>query len=84
MIITEDDRREFRYATDSTIRGFKLIKRLPDRVLGEVYEDEGRFEKMRLAIGRNSNPSWLRARLADEMYTRGLIDEKTFDYLAGL
>ena len=83
MKLTDQDRRDYPYYTDGSIRGIKLVKRIPDAVLLNLLNEPAeQFERMRQAIGADTNPNWLTSEIAQELYRRDLIDDQTFELLS--
>lgn len=79
--ITSEDRSEFCSYTDDTIIGIKTIRAIPDEQLKALPDDKAELERLRTYLGEETNPSWVLARVAEELYNRGLIDTVEFDKL---
>lgn len=90
-MITEDDRknRKYKYCTEDTIYGMKVIEGLTAKTLWAIVK-EHQSKKSRMGIvtlalltllGKDTNPNWIIARVAEEMYDRDMIDEKLLDEL---
>lgn len=76
---TDADRARFRGYTASTIRGIKIIQGVSADWLRAVLHEAAAAEDMRRTIGADTNPSWVTARAAEELYRRGEIDERALD-----
>jgi hypothetical protein len=81
-MITKEDRARFPHHTDGSILGRKLIGGLRDDAM-QLWLDDPRashpiFQALLTLMnagGKTINTSWVGARLADEAYDRGLIDD---------
>jgi hypothetical protein len=82
MAITPEDRAKYPYHTDSSILGIKLIKSMHINFLAKALI-VGTLEHLQLAerIGPNTNPHWIVAEVAEELYVRGTIDEQELDFI---
>ena len=81
-MITSEDRKKYDYCTDKTILGFKLIGGLDNKILrAYISEDAIVVTALRTLLGKKTNPNWIKARIADEMYDRDMIDETEYDFL---
>lgn len=78
-MITDEDRKEFPYHTDDAIIGIKAIHALSDADLWALAKNKAKAEQFRVGLGKKTNPNWVTARIAGELYDRELIDEDTFD-----
>ncbi len=81
IVITEEDKKEFRSYTDSAIVGIKLIRLQSDDCLFDLLKSAKRRKPLERAIGPDTNPTWVTARIAETLYDRGTIDETEFDRL---
>lgn len=82
MTITDEDRERFPNHTDSSILGIKLIERLSDDDLLAISEGHAmKFQGLRVLIGSETNTRWIKARVAEQLYDRDLIDESKLDQL---
>jgi hypothetical protein len=80
--ITDADREKYRNYTDDSIRGIKILKALDDDELKEVLKNGASHTVVSRAIGPNTNPSWVTSQAAEELYMRGVIDEKQLDFIS--
>lgn len=82
-MITAEDRIKYPSHTDSAILGIKLIGGLDDKVLLAIMDDDNNdyFVAIRTLMGTDTNPNWITARVAEELYDRDLIDEQRLDEL---
>jgi len=84
-MITAEDKIKYPNHADGAILGIKLIGGLDDEVLllvankDESWEDY--FEAINFLMGSGTNPNWITARVAEELYDRDLIDEQRLDEL---
>lgn len=77
--LTEKERKEFQYHTVGAIVGIKLIRSLDSDELKDTLRDKVKFEALRQRVGAGTNPSWVTGQLAETLYMRDEISEKTFD-----
>ena len=88
-MITKADRKRFPHHTDGSILGIKLIGGLSDAAL-QLWLDDPRashpiFQALLTLLnagGKTINTGWVGARLADEIYDRGLIDDCEYERLS--
>jgi hypothetical protein len=72
---------EFPYHTKDSIRGINIIRNIPSDCLVDLLKDTtGNLDKLSNKIGQNTNPRWLIARIAEELYNRDVIDEIALDF----
>jgi len=82
MKLTAADYRKYPYHTESSIIGIKRIQALSTRYLKAIAEEQGdMLEKLRVRIGKDTNPNWVISQVAEELYERGAIEEVEFDLL---
>jgi len=82
-MITSQDREKYKYYTDKSILGIKLIGGLDNKILrAYVSEEPTVVNAIRTLLGKKTNINWIKARIADEMYDRDMIDETEYDYLS--
>jgi hypothetical protein len=83
-MITKADRERYPHHTDGAILGCKLIGGLTDDALQLWLEDPRESHPIFQAlltlfnagiVGKAINVRWVGARIADEVYDRGLIDD---------
>lgn len=82
--LTEEERASFDYRlmdNDAGRCALKLVRQQSSAALERMLNDEAMREQLRLALGPRTNPSWVEARIASELYDRGVIDEQQFDAL---
>lgn len=79
--ITEQDRARFPYHTDNAILGIKLIESLDSSALQRALGGGDDLESIRVQIGKNTNPNWVIARVADVLYNRGEMNEQEYDWI---
>ena len=87
-MITKEDRIKYSYHTDESILGIKLIGGLRDLVLLKIvekevyfYDDKAYLSSILTLMGEGSNPNWITAQVAEELYNRDLIDEEKLNQL---
>lgn len=75
-MITPEDREKYKYHTDSSILGIKLVGGLSNEILLAHKNGDKEIVKILIKLmGKDTNPNWIDARLADEMLDRDIIDE---------
>jgi hypothetical protein len=91
--LTEADRKRWPYMdNDNGRRAMKHISLQPaDKLLacvsfdrfGDFDYDNEKFMEFYKDFGNDTNHGWLSAQIAEELYTRGEIDERKFDRVMG-
>lgn len=85
--ITPADRKKYPYHTEGAIKGILFIQDLSTYYLaayarGRDYVGLKTREALDEIMGGDTNTNWTMAQVAEELYKRGVIDEKEFDRLA--
>jgi len=81
-MITKEDRIKYQNHTDGSILGIKLIGGLRDLVLLKIAADDKAYLFSILTLmGEDTNPNWITAQVAEELYNRDLIDEEKLNQL---
>lgn len=79
MLITKADRDKYKWMdNDMGILARIMVDRIPDKMLKVVLTDSRKFEIMRKATGKDTNPNWLGGCIVEAMYDRELIDDEEF------
>lgn len=77
-VVTDLDRDVWPCYTDGAIRGISIIHKIATNDLKSMVEDAILRNKFKDHIGPNTNPNWVLARIADELYDRSDIDESSY------
>ncbi len=81
-MITPEDRATYPSYTDKSILGIKLIGGLQNQILRDYINNKSDVKAaIRLLMGPKTNPNWVDARIANEMYLRDMVDETEHDKL---
>ncbi len=81
-MITREDRAKYPDHTDKSILGIKLVSGLHNKTLRAYIKGSTKIKcAMIMLMGEKTNPNWIRARIADEMLLRDMIDETEHDKL---
>lgn len=88
-MITQYDRKHFPHHTDEAILSWKLISGLTDDAI-QLWLDDPRerhpiFQALLMLMnagGKTTNSRWVGARLADEAYIRGLIEDGDYERMS--
>ena len=78
-VVTNTSRKGYPHHTDGAIRGIQLVSGLSTDELTAALGDGAKQEVLRLKLGEKTNPNWLHNRIAEELYSRGEIDEEKLD-----
>ena len=82
-MITPEDRKKHEHYTGDTILAIKVIQGLTNKVLRKyIREDKQIFQSLKTLLGGKSNPNWILATIAEEMFARDMIDEEEYDKLS--
>lgn len=79
--ISPDDRKKYPHHTDGSIMGIKLVKAQPSAYLMVALTEGGEnFDALLKEVGKDTNPNWLTARIADELYDRDELSQVEYAY----
>ena len=79
--ITDQDRAEFPHHSDGAIFGIKHLRSITTEDLKEALVNFWAFKRLWLELGEDTNRTWIKHRVADELYNRDEIDDWEYQKL---